>query len=193
MSAISNRMLLAAAGSVAVMASAASADVLLLVDLSVANQLTVSATSAAASASSTGSDFTGVLLANFYGAVDNSQSTAAGTGDLSSFLNATDSTPQLFRAGGTDDGLNIWDFISTGTIEFAAGTQAFSGSATWNLSAAEYAAMLAGNSSGDIYHPADDSGDIANATLIGQWEYVPTPGAAGLLGLAGIAAVRRRR
>ena len=54
--------------------------------------------------------------------------------------------------------------------------------------------MLAGNTSGDLYFPADTADDIANgATLIGQWRVVPTPGAVSLAGLCGVGALRRRR
>ena len=49
-----------------------------------------------------------------------------------------------------------------------------------------------------VYEGFNDAGDDLDATVVGggiliTYNPVPTPGAAGLLGLAGIAAVRRRR
>ncbi|MBL4809903.1 MAG: PEP-CTERM sorting domain-containing protein, partial [Phycisphaerales bacterium] len=67
--------------------------------------------------------------------------------------------------------------------------------ATWSgLDAGEYAAMLAGNISGDIYFNADTDNDIADgAVFIGTWNVIPAPGSMALLGLGGIVAGRRRR
>lgn len=177
----------------AALTTGAMADDLLLVDLTVANQVTITATSNAASASASGTVFTGVLLADFYGST-----TGAGlvdslvSGDLTTAANPTDGTPDLFRGFGSS-GLNIWSFSTDTTFSITAGSQAFTGSATWSLSAAEYADMLAGNSSGDIYAPADTDDDIAGATLIGQYRVIPAPSAMALLGLGGLVAGRRRR
>lgn len=77
-------------------------------------------------------------------------------------------------------------------MTFTAGSLAFVGSATWSLDANEYADMLAGSMSGNVYFPADTVDDIAGATAIGACLVVPTPGAIALLGLAGLARSRRR-
>ncbi len=77
-------------------------------------------------------------------------------------------------------------------MTFTAGSLAFVGSATWALDANEYADMLAGSMSGNVYFPADTVDDIAGATAIGTYLVVPTPGAIALLGLAGLARSRRR-
>lgn len=77
-------------------------------------------------------------------------------------------------------------------MTFTAGSLAFVGSATWSLDANEYADMLAGSMSGNIYFPADTVDDIAGASVLGTYTVVPTPGVVALLGLAGLARSRRR-
>lgn len=184
-------MVAALAGTAAV----ASADVVLIVDLSVVNQVTITATAGLSGASATGGTSTGVYLQNFFngGGVTGYGSTTGGS--LHSFLgSANDTTPALFRgsAAGGDPGLNIWSFESTAT--FTAGTQAFSGTATWTLNATQYANMLAGNTSGNVYFPADTFDDVTpNTALIGTYSVIPTPGAAAMLGLGGLMVTRRRR
>lgn len=185
---------LAAAGA----ASAGTSDVLLEVDTSVADQVTITATSGLAAIDGSGGDITGVLLAGLLdgtapdGAPDTNLLAGA---DLTTANETSDGTPDLFiGGGGTDTGLNIWTFTDITTFSFTAGSQAFSGSATWDLDTGAYAAIAAPGASGDIYFPADDSGDIPGATgVVGRWVVVPAPGAMALLGLAGVAGVRRRR
>ena len=54
--------------------------------------------------------------------------------------------------------------------------------------------MLAGNTSGNIYFPADDASDLSTAMILGSYRVIPAPGAATLLGIGlGLGAVRRRR
>lgn len=187
---------LCAAVSVALLAGTAQAQ-LLTVDLSVVNQVTISATTGVSDITTSGSDTTGVYLENFYGGSGDSLSAVLVSGDLTNFENPSDGSPSLFRAGGgTDAGLNIWSFSSDTTVTFTAGSQAFAGSATWDLDANEYANMLAGVSGGDIYFPADSFDDIAGgAMVLGQYNViVPSAGVLPLMGLGlGAGALRRRR
>lgn len=188
-----------AAGAVLALAGAASAtelQKLVVIDLTVPNQVTISATNGLASVDASGSNFIGIYFADFYGSAGNSLSATLVSGDFTSFENPSDGTPSLFRGGaGADPGLNLWSFSTDGTVTFTGGSQAFIGSATWTLTPERYADMLAGGErGGDLYFPADTVDDIPGAVLLGTWNVViPTPGAAGLLGLAGIAALRRRR
>jgi hypothetical protein len=169
----------------------ANAETLLLVDLGTANSITISATSGLASASVAGSDFTGALLADFFGSTAGMNFLdSAGSGDLVYAGGASDGSPGLFRATGSA-GLNVWSLGGTGS--FTAGSQGFTGSATWSVDAGVYAEMLAGNTAGDIYAPADSDDDIGAATLVGQWEIVPAPSSLALLGMGGLVAGRRRR
>lgn len=179
----------------AVTAMTASADHLLEVDLSVANQITIMATSGVSAVSASGGDTTGVYLENFFNVVGTNPLETLLSGNLTNAENPSDGTPNLFRAGlGSDMGLNIWSFSSDITVTFTAGSLAFTGSATWGLSASEYADFLTGNSSGDLYFPADDSGDLAGAERLGTWALVvPAPSSMALLGLGGLVCTRRRR
>lgn len=178
----------------AVAASGAAADVLLELDLSVANQVTISATTGAASQSAIFTSFTSFLLADFLatpgggfgGVLD------ASSGNLTTFNNSSDGSPSGF-VGTTSRGLNIWSFSNDTSVSVTAGVQAFSGSATWTLSAAQYADFLAGATSGNIYAGADTDDDIGNAALIGTYRVVPAPGAMAMLGMGGLLAGRRRR
>lgn len=179
-----------AAVSVSMLAGSAQADDLLLIDLSVTNQLTITATNGLASANATGSSFTGIYLTNFFNNVT-SLSIQNGSGDLTAAGTTSDGTPSLFNGSG-DFGLNIWS-ITNDSFSFTAGQVAFTGSGTWNLDAGVYADMLAGNTSGEIYSPASSSGDVGNGTLIGTYNIVPAPGSMALLGLGGLACTRRRR
>ena len=175
--------------------AAVNAEVLLVVDLSVENEVTISATDGLSAATLSGSSFTGVLLGDFYSVAPGgfSGSVFLDSGDLTTAANPSDGSPSLF-SDFASTGLNIWSFSTDTTVSFTAGAQAFSGSATWTLAAADYANMVAGNAFGDIYFPADSDDDIDGATLIGQWEVViPTPGALALLGVAGLVGTRRRR
>ncbi|MFK7760452.1 MAG: PEP-CTERM sorting domain-containing protein [Phycisphaerales bacterium] len=174
-------------------ATTASADTLLNIDLGTTNQITITATNAASSASVTGSDTTGVLLADFYNtAVVAGLLETLVAGDLTTAGQASDGTPNLFTGIGSF-GLNFWSWTND-DAEFIAGSTAFSGSATWDVSGAEYADLLAGNSFGDIYAFADTDDDIAaGAVVIGQWNVVPAPSSAALLGLGGLVVARRRR
>ncbi|RMH09815.1 MAG: hypothetical protein D6695_12510 [Planctomycetota bacterium] len=180
----------------AALTAGAQADDLLIVDLSVVNQVTISATTGNSAADASGSDSIGVYLADFYSGPGNTLAETFITGNLTNAENPSDLSPNLFRGGsGTDTGLNIWSFSSDSTVTFTAGSLAFVGSATWALSAAEYSDMLNGNSSGTIYFPADTFDDIPSAVALGTYRVVvPSPGALSLIGLGlGAGAIRRRR
>ena len=197
---MSARMLqgkLCAVAAAAVFTSGAQAqlDELLLIDLSVPNQITIMATSGLSAATISGGDTTGVYMENFYQAAGGALNETLVSGNLTNVGSPSDNSPDLFRAGsGSDTGLNIWSWSPDVTVTFTAGTQAFSGSGTWTLEADDYADMLNNNPVGNLYFPADDAGDLSTATLIGTYRVIPAPGAATLLGLGlGLGAVRRRR
>lgn len=171
-------------------ATTANAAELILVDLSVPNQVSISATTGASSTTISGSDFTGVLLAGFYNGAQTATLNFSGTGNFVSAANTSDLAPAIFR-GTNDPGLNFWDLSNGTTLNFTAGAQAFTGTGTWVLSAAQYADMVGGNLTGTVLFPADTTGDPG--VSIGEWRVIPTPGAMAAFGLAGLAAARRRR
>ena len=171
-------------------AATASADVLLNVDLGVVDQITITATSAASSADASGSDSTGVLLANFFGGAGGNSIFSSGTGDLVANGDSSDGTPGLFNSSG-NFGLNFWSWTNDSPSNFVTGTTAFNGSATWDIDSDDYADMLAGNTFGDIIAFADTDDD--QGVVIGQWNVIPAPGALAMLGLGGIVAGRRQR
>src|SRR5690606_32531854 len=73
---------------------------------------------------------------------------------------------------GTDAGLNIWSYSATSPTTFTAGQVAFTGTATWSITPELYAAMLTAPSSGNLYFPADDTSDLATATLLGTYTVI---------------------
>lgn len=180
-----------AAAAITMWTTVAQAEVLLEINLLTPNEITVSATTGLSAATETGSNFTGFLLADFYNGGSAGPSLAGTVGDLTNFENPSDGSPSLFRAGGTDSGLNIWSFSSDSTVTFTAGSQAFTGSATWTLDPLVYADMVAGNTTGNILFPADDSGDPG--TILGAWLVVPEPASIAILSLGAIGLIRRRR
>lgn len=194
-----NKIATIAGFAVAATTMTTSAAVLLSVDLGNTNQITITATNGLSAISVSGSDFIGVLLADFFNDPSSSFN-YTGDGSFSSSANTSDGSPNLFN-GAVDFGLNIWSWSNEATTSFTAGSVAFAGSATWSLSAVDYANMLAGNTVGDIYFPASTDADIAGGPLlqggspgiIGNWTVVPAPSSLALLGFGGIAAGRRRR
>lgn len=183
---------LGAAAIAAIAGGAAAQDKLLIVDLTVVNEITITATGGLSGGTVSGSDGTGFLLADFFNGGAGPGIFEGSSGDLTSFLNPSDGGPDLFNSTGSV-GLNVFSYTADATSDFVAGTQAFSGSATFALEPDEYAAALAGNSSGTIYAIADTDDDIAGATALGTWNLIPAPSSAALLGLGGLAAARRRR
>jgi hypothetical protein len=153
---------------------------LLTVDLSVANQITVSATSGVSAATISGATTTGFYFQNFLasaGTLALGTTNVIGTATLTAASVAPDGSPALFRgASGADAGLNIWSYSAASTTTFTTGQVAFAGTATWSLAPAVYTAMLTAPNSGNLYFPADDSTDIAGATLLGTYSVIH-PGA----------------
>lgn len=187
----SKQMIIGGIASIATLAGTASAEFLIEIDLSVENEITMTALSGASSETVTFGDLTGVYFVDFYGGAGSSLAASLVSGDISTFGDPSDGSPSLFRGGsGSDSGLNLWSFSSLTEVQVTAGQQAFEGSATWSLSADEYADMLAGAMMGDILANADTSDDAG--VLIGQYTVVPAPGALAVLGLAGLAGRRRR-
>jgi hypothetical protein len=153
---------------------------LLMVDLSIPNQITVTATSGVSLATASGSTTSGWLFENFFanaGTQGIDAPTIVGTATLTAASVPPDGSPSLFRGSSTDAGLNIWSYSGTGTTTFTAGQVAFTGSATWSVSPAFYAALVTAPASGDIYFPADTSDDIGAAQLLGT--YSVTTGGGG--------------
>ena len=183
----------------------AKADILLVVDLSVTNQLTITATTEAAEISITGEDFlTGSYLENFFVAPNGSTAAAsfspavAGTGNLTVAGETATNSPGLLRFGGTDPGLNLFALASDQEATFTAGQTAFTGSATWTLTPDDYASALAGGDQvGNIFFPASSVGDISGLTRIGQFSVVttavPEPSSLAVIGLLGLVGIARRR
>ena len=156
-------------------------DELLIVDLTVENQVTISATTAASLATTSGSTFTGFILENFFsnaGTQAIGTTTYVGTPTLTAASVPTDNSPLLFRGSNTDFGMNIWSYSATGTTTFTTGSQAFTGEATWSITPELYAAMLTAPESGNIYFPAGTSDNIPSATLLGTYT-VLLPGGGG--------------
>ncbi len=188
------------AGSVAMFSNQARADVLLIVDLTVANEVTIRATDGLSANTVTGSNQVGTYLDNFYNFPGDGELNAIlVSGDLTSAENVSDNSPNLYRGGegadaGMDSGLNIWDWTDDFPASFTADSLAFVGSATWTLAPDDYADMLAGNSSGNIYFPADTADDVVSASFLGTYlVVVPAPGVLPLLGLGFGLGVRRWR
>ncbi|MGN6519541.1 MAG: ExeM/NucH family extracellular endonuclease [Dokdonella sp.] len=146
---------------------------LLTIDLSVANRITITAAGGTSAATRSGPTSTGFYFQDFFantGTLPLGTATIVGTATLTAASVAPDGSPDLFRGtSGADAGLNVWSYSGTATTTFTAGQVAFAGSATWSVAPAVYAAMLTAPTSGNVYFPADDSSDIASATLLGTY------------------------
>ncbi|WP_133468537.1 PEP-CTERM sorting domain-containing protein [Paraglaciecola marina] len=192
------RMLkMAGAGIALSISSFANAVLVLQVDLSVENSITISATSGTSLATVSGSDFTGFLLTDFF---DSSFEVLGGTyltsGNLSSANNTSNGIPLIYSHL-ADTGLNIWTFTDDPSMTFTAGELAFSGQGNWAVTSAMYVSALNGAQSGNVYAPADSIDDIGGAGLIGTWavvgaEEVPAPSTPAILGLALMGLALRR-
>jgi hypothetical protein len=171
--------------------------VLVIVDLSVTNQITLTATSGASAVTLTGSDGTGIYLDDFFGSSGFSMSDTLVSGDFVAANNTSDGSPNLFKSSSdSGTGINVYAMASDDPLSFTAGSTAFSGMATWNVSAANYVEALAGAGGGLVYFPADDIGDLSSASVLGEWSTTvaaPEPATFGLLAAAGIVTVFRRR
>lgn len=179
------------------------ANLLLTVDLTVEDEITINATDGVSLDTFIYNDTLGVYLDGFFGIeTEIAVIDTIVSGDLTIVGTISDSTPNLFRGGfSTDPGLNIFSVTDNGDITIDAGSQVFVGSATWSLNEAMYDLMISNAVSGSIYAPADTIDDISGASLIGTWEIldssppvdVAAPSIALLFGLSLlIGGVRRR-
>ncbi|GAA6183153.1 PEP-CTERM sorting domain-containing protein [Aliiglaciecola sp. NS0011-25] len=162
-----------AASIVLSVSSFASAALILQVDLSVENTITINALAENSSATVSGADTTGFYFDNFFA---NGSVNALGhsliSGDLTSALNTSDGTPSLFRHFSSDPGLNVFSYTDDAQSIFTLGELAFTGQASWTVSAGAYADALNGALSGDVYFAADDFGDLPGAQILGTWEAI---------------------
>ena len=177
------------------------AGVLIELDLSVTNQLTLTATTGTALASVTGTTGTGIVLDG------TGQLTVTYVGDASDTFGvkstgAFTNTPELFPIL-NDSGvysINLYEGNDGTETSINEGQQAFVGTTTITLGATEYANLLNAPNSGKIY-AFDDTPNYQSSTYIGDWAKassgtVPEPSTAiamGLLGVLGFAGNRRRR
>ena len=174
----------------------AQADLVLNVDLTVENQVTITAvpglSSATVSAPTTG---VGFYLEGAIGGTLGASGDTLVAGDLTSFGDASDGTPDLFSFGG-DPGLNVFSYAASSS--FTTGVQAFEGSGTWDLTAEGYANLLDGANEGDVWFEADDAGDLATASIVGQYIVkkpggaIPEPTSLALIGLGCVGLAFRR-
>ena len=182
------------------MVSAAQAAVVLQIDLSTVDQVTISATTGLSLASVSGSDGRGIYLKDFFGnrVFSTSGSTRLAGANLVYFNATSDGSPSLFRGNSIDPGLNIYsmDNDTPDPASFTSGVQAFKGSATWSLTAQQYAAFLQAPTSGDIYAFADTIDELNGVPqVIGQYSVVPEPTSMAIFGLGalGMAYYARRK
>jgi hypothetical protein len=183
------------------MVSAAQAAVVLQMDLSTVNQVTISATSGFSLVSKSGDDFIGVYLKDFFLLGGSSFDFDSNAGGSLVYFNATsDGKPSLFRES-NDPGLNIYN-MDNGTpspASFTAGAQAFKGSATWSLTAQQYAVFLQAPTSGDVYAFAGTIVDLdGGPQVIGQYSFVssaavPEPTSMAIFGLGALGMAYRAR
>jgi hypothetical protein len=187
------------------MVSAAQAGVVLQIDLSTVNQVTISATTVESLATVSGNDTVGIYLKDLFGTqvFSTSGSTRLDGANLVYFNATSDGTPSLNRVNSTDPGLNIFS-MDDGTpspASFTSGVQAFKGSATWSLTVQQYKVFLLAPTTGDIYAFADRISDLnGNPKLIGQYSVVggavvPEPTSMAIFGLGalGMAYQARRK
>lgn len=157
---------------------------LLTVDLSVANQITLTAATGLSTGTRSGATFDGFYLKDLFsnaGTVTVPVNPGySGTPTFTAASVPTNNVPKMFRNGGTDLGLNVYGYSATATSTFTTGVQAFTGSVTWTVTAAVYnAALTAPDAGGDVYFPADSSGMLGTATLIGKYTVVKPGATAG--------------
>lgn len=182
--------------------SSAHAALLLEVDLSVENTVTISSTDGKSLISASGADFIGVYLDGFFGTNSNAGiDDQLVSGNLVSANQTSDLTPILFRGGSEDPGLNIFGMTQSPNLSFTAGALAFVGEATWTIGEEAYKLAMNGAKSGNLFFPADTIDDLDNAFILGSWAVktvnaqVSEPSALALfcLALLGARIVRARR
>ena len=152
----------------ALLSNSTMSQILIEFDLSVANEITITATDGLSPATVSGAHNVGVYFDNFF-TEDGTLSETLVAGDLTTTQNDSDMSPNLFRGSGNDPGLNLWSFSIDTIVNFVTGVQAFTGSATFTVDAATFQTFLSANTTGDLYFPADTVDDLAGATLIGSY------------------------
>ncbi len=179
----------------------AHAGVLIELDLSVTNQLTLTATTETAIGTVSGPTSNGIVLQGT-GNVDSNL--VGGTSDTFGFK-STGAFNEIKTSRLLDSGvysLNLYESGASVSTSITSGEQAFVGTTTMPLDATSYNNLLNGPSSGKIYAFDDGATTFAtNGTYIGDWAKassgnVPEPSTAiamGLLGVLGFAGKRRRR
>ena len=185
----------AVVGAVLSVSGFANSALVLLVDLTVEDQLTISATSGLSLATVSGSDTVGFSLMDLLGSSGFSDTLVSGS--LTSANQTSNGSPILSNVGGSNN-LNVWSITDDPFMTFTAGSLAFSGQVITNVDAATYANLLAGQISGDVLAPFDNLSvtDESQASLIGTWERVvqdvPEPSTLAIfaLGLMGLASRR---
>ena len=150
---------------------------LLVVDLSVQDRVTITATTGLSSGTVSGSSFDGFYLKDLFSNVAFVNVPVnpgfSGTPTLTPASVPTNNNPRMFRASGTDPGMNIYSYSAAGSTTFTTGQQAFTGTVTWTVSTAVYDAMrTAPVAGGEIYFVADSVGALGTATLIGKYSVV---------------------
>ena len=179
----------------------AQANLLLNVDLSVENTITVSTTDGSSLISESGSLFRGMYLDGFFGDIFSSSiSDSLISGGITSINDTSDVFNDLFHSS-NDPGLNLFNLVG-GTATFTAGELAFEGQASWAVSDVAYQSALNGALSGGLFFPADTIDDIDGLSALGTWAVsgvdnveVPAPSALVLLafGLAGVSLSRKSK
>ena len=177
----------------------AHAGVLIYLDLSVTNRLTLTATTETAIATTDpgGTTGTGIVLEGTGIVPSDLTGGASDTfGVYSTGAFSQVKTSRLLNNG--VNSLNLYDSSDDRATSITSGQQAFVGTTTINLDDATiYNNLLNGPSSGKIYAFADNSLTFAtDGTYIGDWAKVPEPSTAiamGVLGVLGFAGNRRRR
>ena len=181
------------------MVSAAQAAVVLQIDLSTLNQVTISATTGLSLASVSGSDGDGVYLKDFFAPEGSNFNIEAGLGSSLVYFNGTSNESQYIFRDSDDPGLNIYGMADFDPSSFTSGVQAFKGSSTWNLTAQQYAVFLQAPTSGDIYAFAFKIDQLnGGPQLIGQYSVgssaaVPEPTSMAIFGLGALGMAYRAR
>ena len=143
----------------------------------------------------------GVYLKDFFAPGQSDFDIEAGLGASLVYFNATSNeSPYIYR-NINDPGLNIYDMDDDNLdpASFTSGVQAFKGSATWSLTAQQYAVFLQAPTSGDIYAFADTIDDLnGGPQLIGQYSVgssaaVPEPTSMAIFGLGALGMAYRAR
>ena len=180
----------------------ANAGVLIELDLSVTNQLTLTATTGTALESTTGNTGVGIVLEGT-GEVENYA--LGGTSDTFGFKSTGAfeqvSTTRILNSGVNSINLYENNFSNGINTSITEGQQAFVGTTTITLNPQSYAELLNAPSSGKIYAFADNPSYATQGKYIGDWAKassgtVPEPSTAiamGLLSVLGFAGNRRRR